>query len=233
MRKPLLSALVVQALAVLGVFTSLTSARADDVRIVGPATVIDGDTLAIGPLRIRVNGIDAAEIGQACKQADGRDWDCASAAAARLERLIGSREIACVAHDQDAYGRIVATCISDGVDVGKQLVAEGLAWAFVRYSDVYFAEQEQARSQRAGIWQGEAEPPWNYRENRWDRAAARSPRTGCPIKGNISVGKGERIYHTPWSPSYERTVVDPAKGERWFCDEAEAIVAGWRPARSR
>ena len=27
--------------------------------------------------------------------------------------------------------------------------------------------------------------------------------------------------------------IDTAKGERWFCDEAEAIAADWRPARSR
>ena len=71
-----------------------------------------------------------------------------------------------------------------------------------------------------------------HRDNRWDRAAARSPRPGCPIKGNINVGSGERIYHTPSSAAYDRTVIDESKGERWFCDEAEAIAAGWRPARS-
>ena len=54
-----------------------------------------------------------------------------------------------------------------------------------------------------------------------------------PIKGNVSARSGERIYHTPWSVSYERTVLDESKGERWFCDEAETIAAGWRPARSR
>lgn len=39
---------------------------------------------------------------------------------------------------------------------------------------------------------------------------------------------GERIYHTPWSPWYDRTQIDETAGERWFCDEAEAIAAGWR-----
>jgi hypothetical protein len=65
--------------------------------------------------------------------------------------------------------------------------------------------------------------------DRWERAAE-TPPAGCPIKGNIGA-EGERIYHTPWSPWYARTKIDEDKGERWFCDEAEAIEAGWRPAR--
>ena len=209
------------------------AAWADEVSVTGRVRVVDGDTLAMGPLRIRLNGIDAAEIGQTCRGADGRDWDCATAAVNRLEGLVSNGAIDCLARDQDVYGRIVATCRADGVDVGRVLVAEGLAWAFVRYSRDYVAEQEQAQASQVGIWQGEAEAPWDYRENRWARAAAASPRPGCPIKGNISVGSGERIYHTPWSASYAQTRIDLSKGERWFCDEAEAIAAGWRPARSR
>jgi hypothetical protein len=59
-----------------------------------------------------------------------------------------------------------------------------------------------------------------------------SPHRGCPIKGNIN-DEGEHIYHTPWSPWYSRTKINETKGERWFCDEAEAMAAGWRPARFR
>ena len=129
---------------------------------------------------------------------------------------------------------MVATCRSAAADdIGRQLVVEGLAWAFVRYSDVYVPEEQAGRAARLGVWQGKAEAPWEFRDNRWARAAAKSPRPGCPIKGNISVGSGERIYHTPWSASYDRTTIDESKGERWFCNEAEAIAAGWRPARSR
>ena len=50
------------------------------------------------------------------------------------------------------------------------------------------------------------------------------------IKGNIGAG-GEKIYHVPGSPYYERTEIDESKGERWFCTVAEAVEAGWRPAR--
>jgi endonuclease YncB( thermonuclease family) len=213
---------------------SVSPVTAEDVHITGHASVVDGDTLDVGPIRIRLNGIDAPEVGQTCGRADGREWDCASAAANRLEALIGDGRVDCIALEQDPYGRVVATCRSgSGDDIGEQLVTEGFAWAFVRYSKVYVGAERAAREAHLGIWQGQAESPWDYREDRWARAAAKSPRPGCPIKGNISIGSGERIYHTPWSASYDRTDIDESKGERWFCDEAEAIAAGWRPARSR
>ena len=40
-----------------------------------------------------------------------------------------------------------------------------------------------------------------------------------------------RIYHVPDGASYPKTRIDTAKGERWFCTEAEARVAGWRRAK--
>jgi hypothetical protein len=107
-----------------------------------------------------------------------------------------------------------------------------LAWAYIRYSDDYVAAAAEALAGLVGIWQGEAEAPWDYRANKWERAAAEAPRPGCPIKGNINR-QGEKISHTPWSPWYDRTQIDKSKGQRWFCDEAEAEAAGWRPARWR
>jgi hypothetical protein len=49
----------------------------------------------------------------------------------------------------------------------------------------------------------------------------------CRIKGNISWS-GERIYHLPGDEYYDATRINTAKGERWFCTEAEAQDAGWR-----
>jgi len=218
---------------VLSCFIAATaSADLAEPRIVGIASVTDGDTFDIGPVRIRLHGIDAPEAGQTCKRADGRSWQCGTDATNRLAELVEGREVECQALDRDAYGRIVARCMAGGIDVNARLVAEGLAWAFTRYSDDYANHEAAAKAARLGIWQGETQAPWDYRADRWNRAAAASPRPGCPIKGNINR-EGERIYHTPWSPHYDRTRIDEAEGERWFCDEAEAQAAGWRPARWR
>ena len=53
---------------------------------------------------------------------------------------------------------------------------------------------------------------------------------GCLIKGNIGKN-GEHIYHVPGGAYYDRTKIDPAKGEQWFCAEEKAKAAGWRRAK--
>lgn len=50
------------------------------------------------------------------------------------------------------------------------------------------------------------------------------------IKGNIS-NKGEKIYHCPGQRDYDKTKIDPSKGERYFNTEEEAVAAGWRKAK--
>lgn len=61
-------------------------------------------------------------------------------------------------------------------------------------------------------------------------SASPSPRPGCVIKGNISFSSGKKFYHLPGMRDYEITVIDPLKGERWFCSEKAAIAAGWQKA---
>lgn len=207
------------------------SLSSDSPTISGSASVIDGDTIKLGPLSIRIHGIDAPEQGQTCQQRNGRPWDCGSAATAALADMIKGLSLDCVPFETDAYGRIIARCLAGNRDLGREMAALGLAWAYREYSEDYVEVEGGARSQGLGIWQGTAQAPWDYRANRWERAVADAP-GGCPIKGNISA-KGERIYHTPWSSAYAKTQIDEAQGERWFCDEAEAVAAGWRAARSR
>ncbi|MDV7145910.1 thermonuclease family protein [Tropicimonas sp. TH_r6] len=139
------------------------------------------------------------------------------------------KAVECETIEKDHYGRWIGTCYADGVDVGQELVRTGYAWAFLRFSDVYEADQTAAMEAGRGIWQAETQTPWDFRSGRWDRAVAEVPEEapeGCPIKGNIS--QNGKIYHPPWSPWYGRTKINEAKGERWFCDEGEAVKAGWR-----
>lgn len=193
--------------------------------LVGPACVIDGDTLEIGKTTIRLNGIDAPEHGQKCGS-----WRCGAAATDAMAALADGVALSCEAGLLDGYGRIIATCWSGATDIGGEKVRDGLAWAFVRYSDAYVAEEAEARAARRGVWAHPSVPAWEYRAERWASAETEAPE-GCPIKGNIS--DAGRIYHTPWSPWYSRTRINESKGERWFCDEAEAVAAGWRAPRWR
>jgi cold shock CspA family protein len=56
------------------------------------------------------------------------------------------------------------------------------------------------------------------------------PQPECVIKGNISISSGRKWYHVPGMEDYASTVIDPAKGERYFCSESEAIENGWQRA---
>lgn len=117
-----------------------------------------------------------------------------------MVELVDGKTISCEIRDVDHYGRLVSRCEVDGVDLGAEMVDQGLAWAVVRYSADYSENERAARAAQFGIWQDGADPttPAAYRADHWNRAAAESPREGCPIKGNIARD-GEMIYHTPWS----------------------------------
>lgn len=57
------------------------------------------------------------------------------------------------------------------------------------------------------------------------------PLAGCPIKGNVSLRTGERIYHAPGQKYYYATRINWVRGERWFCSESAARAAGWRRSK--
>jgi endonuclease YncB( thermonuclease family) len=196
------------------------------VEVAGPARIVDGDTLVIGDVIIRLHGVDAPETGQPCVD-EGRKIVRPGDAAIAVLVGLAAGGISCFGSEKDNYGRLIAVCRTpQGEDINRHLVVEGWAWAFVKYSTDYLADEAGARSNRKGVWALACEPPWAFRQKRWAVAAQKAPE-GCPIKGNIS-GNG-RIYHVPWSRDYAKTRIDTTKGERWFCSEKDALAAGWRP----
>ncbi len=194
--------------------------------IVGRANILDGDTIEIGGQRIRLWGIDAFEAAQQCNGDRGL-VACGAQATHELTELIADREVICIYRDIDAYQRIVALCRVGTTDLGAHLVRRGLAIAFTRYAQDYVPDEAVARADRVGAWQGSFTAPANYRAGESDgiAAAQRAPSQGeCTIKGNINR-EGERIYHMPGDPFYNRT-----NPEATFCSEAEAVAAGFRRA---
>jgi len=191
----------------------------------GQAIVIDGDTIELDGQNFRLHGIDAPEAGQKCSQAGGGTWKCGEAATEALVSLTAGKDVQCDDRGQDAFQRTIAVCRAGETDVNDTLVRSGFAWAFRKFSEDYVAAEDEARSQRLGIWQASTQTAEDFRAEKWTVAEQVSP-DGCPIKGNIS--RNGQIYHAPWSPWYKRTKINTSKGERWFCSEAEALAAGWR-----
>ena len=50
-------------------------------------------------------------------------------------------------------------CHAGETDIAEQLVAQGLALAYRRYSTDYVAAEEAAEADARGMWQGRFEPP--------------------------------------------------------------------------
>jgi endonuclease YncB( thermonuclease family) len=193
----------------------------------GRIAVVDGDTIRVGGESVRLFGIDAPELDQACRRPDGTVWRCGDWARDEVRRLYQGRRAVCDAIETDRYGRTVATCRVDGRDMGAVLVANGYARAYLRYTDLYLETEKEAVVAGRGIFGSEMAAPEAFRAA--DRPAPQTAPGGCVIKGNIS--NSGRIYHMPGHENYADTRIDSSRGERWFCSEAEAQAAGWRRAR--
>ena len=158
---------VVCGLAVVGALgvlygTGGGGGRALSEEYAGAARVLDGDTLEVGGVRIRLSGIDAPESRQKCWR--GRvAWACGAKATKELKRRLEGEQVVCRGSDGDRYGRVIAVCKVRGEDVGSWMVREGWALAYRRYSDVYVPEEQDARGREVGLWGSVFVAPWNWR----------------------------------------------------------------------
>jgi endonuclease YncB( thermonuclease family) len=144
--------------------------------LTGSAHVIDGDTLVMQGVRLRLEGIDAPETRQTCQDPRTRQpVQCGALAAEALRRLIANQEITCHLLQRDRYGRFIARChvagrMGGGLPVGRDLsagmVASGWAVAYMAEArpDLGVAEQA-ARLRGLGIWATRFERPEDYRRS--------------------------------------------------------------------
>ena len=127
------------------------------------ARVLDGDTLDCdnprGRYRIRLRSIDAPEKSQPWGRASGKN----------LRRHVLKKSVRIDVLGQDRYGRYLGTVYLRGVNINGLQVREGMAWAYRRYLDSqdYLRWEEQARSEKRGLWQ-DPHPvyPSDYRKAR-------------------------------------------------------------------
>jgi endonuclease YncB( thermonuclease family) len=130
-------------------------------RIVGTATIIDGDSLVLAGQKLRLEGIDAPEYNQVCRSSS-KDYFCGKQARQFLSNLISQRAVQCNGWQRDKYARLLVRCHIASQTLNREMVVAG--WA-VSYGD-YFAEEAAAREAKRGIWQGAFERPSQWRKMR-------------------------------------------------------------------
>lgn len=235
------------ALAFLFCLASL-AAHAEQVQAV--PQIVDADTVYAGSAKIRLSGIDAPETEQICIDAAGKDWRCGIDAREKLRAFAGSKSWVCELIGTDIYRRHLGSCTVEGEDVSRWLVRNGWALAFRRYSTAYVADEDYAREQRLGLWNGAFIAPWEWRHRSSatvvlgavavpidaqrrllsPTAAAKPQDPNCVIKGNLKSAQ-QCIYHMPGGHFYDRLDMEHTSSRRWFCSEAEAQAAGCRRSK--
>jgi endonuclease YncB( thermonuclease family) len=241
LHKPLLVAALLVTLGS-GAETSL----ATDI-ISGIPRIVDGDTLEVAAVKIRLEGIDAPESDQVCLDQQSSKWTCGIAARDWLAEHIGNRSVDCTATGSDKYGRTLAVCNLANENLNSWMVRQGWALAFTKYSKIYVTEEEQARSSQLGLWSGAFIAPWDWRHRNCKTevlgavsvpisaqsilcTSVDAPSPECDVKGHVTR-KGERIYFLPGQLDYSRLdMTKPKPDRRWFCSEEDAEAAGYRRA---
>ena len=127
-----------------------------------PAKVIkisDGDTIIIlqdkQQIKVRLFGIDAPEL----KQPYGKK------SKQFLANLIAGEVVEVEENGKDRYKRTLGIIHFKGQDINAQMVLNGYAWAYVKYSRIYVDQEKTAREKKRGLWQSSnPTPPWKWRK---------------------------------------------------------------------
>ena len=127
-------------------------------------TVIDGDTIRLGDVKIRFSGIDAPEINQTCVASEGK-VACGKISRDLLIEKVTNNKISCTDEGKDFYGRVLGECFVNGESLSSYLVREGFAFAYRKYSNKYIEDEEYAKFNKLGMWSMEFQYPWDYRSN--------------------------------------------------------------------
>jgi endonuclease YncB( thermonuclease family) len=145
--------------------------------------VYDGDTVLLATreesrLKVRLYGIDAPET----RKPDKAGQPYGDVSRRTLMFKIMGRRVTAEIVDIDQYKRAVAVIRYAGRDINREMVADGMAWAYRQYlqgayESEYIGAESLARSRRAGLWRdSNPQPPWEFRNgnkgkgkhlNRW------------------------------------------------------------------
>ncbi len=125
--------------------------------------VTDGDSVNAHiegtDYEVRLAEIDAPEFGQ-----NGH-----AQARRNLSRMVLGRTVQLRVIDIDQYGRIVAWLVLNGLEVNRELVRTGHAWAYRDFllDQTLLDDEAHARSAARGLWrEGAPTAPWLYRRGK-------------------------------------------------------------------
>jgi len=134
--------------------------------------IVDGDTIVLDGIKIRLKGIDAPESKQECISYSGAKKrtkiPCGEMATTELKAIIGKNKINCSNEGKDIYNRQLSYCYAGDFNINEEMVRRGYAVAEVKYDKSCKLDEKIAKSTKEGLWAGEFEDPekWRRRNKR-------------------------------------------------------------------
>ena len=143
--------------------------------ISGIPKVVDGDTVYIKNYKFRLEGIDAPELKQQCKKESlkissligftfYKDYSCGKVSKEKLISKIRGSKIKCIFTTKDRYKRFISTCYMEKTNLNRWMVRNGYAIAYRRYSKKYVPDEDFAKENKLGLWQGKFMSPEKWRK---------------------------------------------------------------------
>ena len=143
--------------------------------ISGIPKIVDGDTVHINENKFRLEGIDAPEMRQKCKKESlkisfiigftfYKDYNCGKVSKEKLKSKIRGSEIKCIFTTKDRYKRYIATCYKEKTNLNQWMVRNGYAIAYRKYSKKYILDEDFAKKNKLGLWQGKFTKPEKWRK---------------------------------------------------------------------
>ena len=143
--------------------------------IIGIPKIVDGDTVNINNYKIRLEGIDAPEMKQKCKKEKLKissiigftfyeDYYCGKLSKENLEAKVKGSNIKCISFTKDRYKRYLAKCFKGEINLNRWMVRNGHAVAYRRYSKEYIPDEDFAKENKLGLWQGKFLKPEKWRK---------------------------------------------------------------------
>ncbi len=126
--------------------------------------VYSGNIFKLGNNFLKLYGVDVPSIKQTCIDKRGETYNCGQMAKQRLEKLLLNKNVICQTVTRYAQNQYDVTCTLKGYDVGATMVAVGWAIADRHVTDAYVPYENQARTQKQGLWAGKFIAPWTYRQ---------------------------------------------------------------------
>ena len=100
--------------------------------------VRDGDTIEVGKIPIRLNGVSAPELKELLGHQSKRF----------MKRLVEGKKVRCELDGRKTYDRYVGACFLNGKNISISIIVSGLAIDCPRYSKGRYAKYETETAKR-------------------------------------------------------------------------------------